>query len=233
MKRILNLFLPNRCVMTGRVVQDSGGLSAEGFSKIQFITDPCCQRCGAQITFFQEVCSLCIDENFKFDQARSVFVYDENSKKLIFQYKHGDRLSLSPIFGKWFVQYGKNILSEADILIPVPLHPRRLRQRMYNQAAELVKEVGKRTKIPYILDGLVRVKHTLPQGHEDKESRIQNMENAFKVNPLLEDKIHEKSIVIIDDVMTSGATLNACAATLLPFKPKKISTLTLAKVLLD
>jgi len=233
MKRILNLFLPNRCVMTGKVVQDSGGLSSEGFSKIQFIADPRCDQCGAQLNFSKEVCKLCVDKNLPFDKARSVFIYDENSKKLILQYKYGDRLSLTPIFGKWLMQYGADVLSDADVLMPVPLHPRRLRQRMYNQAAELVKEVGKRTNIPYILDGLVRVKHTLPQGHEDKESRIQNMENAFKVNPLLEDKIYEKSLVIIDDVMTSGATLNACAATLLPFKPKKISVLTLAKVLLD
>jgi ComF family protein len=233
MKRILNLFLPNRCVMTGRIVQDSGGLSSEGFSKIQFITAPHCDQCGAQLNFSKEVCRLCVDKNFHFDAARSVFIYDENSKKLILQYKYGDRLSLTPIFGKWLMQYGADVLSDADILMPVPLHSIRLRQRMYNQAAELVKEVGKQEDVPYVLDGLLRIKHTLPQGHEDRESRIQNMNHAFKVNSSFEDKIYKKSLVIIDDVMTSGATLNACAATLLPFKPKKISVLTLAKVLLD
>lgn len=233
MKRILSLFLPNRCVMTGKIVQDSGGLSPEGFSKIKFITDPYCDRCGAQLNFSHEACKLCVDEDFKFDRARSVFLYDENSKKLILDYKHGDRLSLSPVFGRWIAQYCADILLEADILMPVPLHPKRLRQRMYNQAAELVKNVSKHTKTPYALEGLLRVRHTPTQGHENKKYRIQNMEDAFKVNPIFQKKIKGKSIVIIDDVMTSGATLSACAATLLPFEPKKISALTLAKVLLD
>lgn len=233
MKKILDVFLPNRCVMTGRIVQGEIGLSAEGFSKIKFIADPCCKQCGAPLNFSKEGCSLCVNEFFKFQQASSVFVYDEYSKKLILQYKHGDRLSLTPLFARWLVQYGKSLLENADLLIPVPLHKNRLRYRMYNQAAELVKGVNKLKKIPYKLDGLLRIKDTLPQGHEDRENRIKNMQRAFQVNPIVENEILGKSVVIIDDVMTTGATLNMCAATLLPFQPKKISVLTLAKVLLE
>jgi ComF family protein len=232
-KQILNLLLPNRCAITGKIVHDTMGLSPEGFTQIQFITDPHCDKCGAPLTFPKEICTLCANEIFAFQQARSVFVYDENSKKLIFQYKHGDRLNLSPILSRWMVQYGSSILSDADILIPVPLHPKRLRQRMYNQAAELVKEIGKYTKKPYILDALLRIKATLPQGHEDRHTRINNMQHAFQVNPTFQNKIQDKSLLIVDDVMTSGATLNECAKTLLPFNPKKISVLTLAKVLLN
>ncbi|MDP3935737.1 MAG: ComF family protein [Alphaproteobacteria bacterium] len=232
MKRLLNLLLPNRCVMTGRMVQDSRGLSVEGFSKIQFITEPYCHQCGAPLKFPKEVCKACIHDHFLFQHARSVFVYDYHSKKLILQYKHGDRLSLSPVLGQGMAQYGANALLETDVMVPVPLHPKRLRLRMYNQAAELTKAIGKITDKPYVLEGLIRVKHTHSQGHEDRESRFENMREAFEVNPTFKDKIQGQSIMIVDDVLTTGSTLNACAATLLPFNPKKILVLTLAKVLL-
>lgn len=232
MKRLLDLLLPNRCVMTGRMVQDAHGLSVEGFSKIQFITDPYCLKCAAPLRFPKEICKACVHEHYLFQHARSVFVYDYYSKKLVLQYKHGDRLSLSPVLGKWMAQYGFNALLETDVMVPVPLHPKRLRQRMYNQAAELTKAIGKITHKPYVLDGIIRVKNTMSQGHEDRESRMDNMRGAFEVNPTFIDKIHGQSIMIVDDVLTTGSTLNACAATLLPYEPKKILVLTLAKVLL-
>lgn len=232
MKRILDLFLPNRCVMTGRIIQDSNGLSAEGFAKIDFISDPACYRCGAPLQYEKDTCKLCIHEAYVFDHARSIFIYNETSKKLILQYKHGDKLSLSPTFAKWMISYGGDILKESDVLIPVPLHPSRLRKRMYNQAAELVKEVSKITKQAYALDGLLRVRATLPQGHEDRHKRILNLKDAFKANSLYVEKFKGKNILIVDDVMTTGATVNACAEALLSFSPKKISVLTLAKVLL-
>lgn len=232
LKKVLSFALPHRCVVTGKIVQTSNGLSPEGFQKLTFIADPYCHQCGAPLSFKHEACRHCYDESFAFHHARSVLVYDDYSKQIILQYKHGDRLSLTPVFAEWLSHYGRDVLSGADLLIPVPLHPKRLRQRFYNQAAELVKGMHKTTDIPFVLDGLIRMRPTLPQGHEAKHIRIQNMENAFDVVPSFQSLVVGKSIVIIDDVMTSGATLNACATALLPFNPKKVSVLTLAKVLL-
>lgn len=218
--------------MTGQIVQDSRGLSSEGFSKIQFISEPYCRQCGAPLKFSKEVCKSCDQEHFLFQEARSIFIYDYYSKKLILQYKHGDRLSLSSVFGQWMSAYGAEVISGTDVLIPVPLHPKRLRKRMYNQAAELVKVISKLSDKSYVLDGVLRVKETASQWHEDRESRYENMRDAFEVNPKFKESIQGKTIMMVDDVMTTGATLNACAATILTFKPKKIIALTLSKVLL-
>ena len=224
--------MPNRCVVTGQIVQDANGLSSDGFKKIQFITHPYCNKCGAPLRYSKAVCKMCINDVFVFQDALSIFIYDEHSKKLILKYKHGDRLNLTSVFAQWIVRYGAAMLEASDILIPVPLHSKRIRQRMYNQAAELVKGIHQLTQKPYVLDGLIRVRPTKSQGQEDRNTRIRNMQEAFQVNPSLESRLQGKSITIVDDVMTTGATLNACAQALLPLSPKKISVLTLGKVLL-
>lgn len=131
-KKILDLLLPFQCVLTGKIVEENRGVSEEAFKKIKFISSPCCDRCGAPLEYESEACPYCAKETYAFQHARSAFEYDENTKPIILQYKYSDRLSLTPVFANWLAQYGKDILSDADILLPVPLHAYRLRKRMYN-----------------------------------------------------------------------------------------------------
>jgi ComF family protein len=227
---IIDLVLPRRCLVTGTIVHGAMGLSTEGFKKMDFITEPYCIKCAAPLSFSKEVCFRCVDQTFAFHQARSVFVYTETSKKLIMSYKHGDRLQYTPIFSKWLSDYGKSVLEDADYIVPVPLHPSRMRKRLYNQAAELVKGVERITQIPYFLDGLIRVDNCPSQGHNSRTQRYENVRQSFVVNKNFIPLVPNKNIVIIDDVLTTGATLNSNAAVLALYNPQKISVLTLAKV---
>ncbi len=230
---ILDLFLPAQCVLTGKIVMGALGLSKDIFSSIHFISEPRCKKCAAPLKFSLEACKGCVDDQFYFHSACSVFEYNEDSKALLLQYKHGDRLNLTPLFSKWMYSSGREMLLDADIVIPVPLHTSRLRKRMYNQAAELVKGIAKITPIYFVLNGLIRVRSTPSQESLNKSRRVQNMKGAFLLTPSFLPEIKGKSILIVDDVMTTGATLNACAKVLLEHGAKKVLVLTLSKALLS
>lgn len=231
MKSLLNFILPSRCAVTGEITPDVCGLSVDGFKRLRFIVPPVCNDCGAPLKFSQEACEECGDSVYAFDGARCVLEYNETVKRLILDYKNKDKLSLTPLFTQWLITYGRDVLKEADYIVPVPLPLKRLRTRMYNQAAELVKSVSKRMNKPCVLDAIINVSTKEQKSLERRVERFNNMQNAFKPNVKYEGVFNGKTLLIIDDVMTTGATLNGCAEALKQFNPKKIMTLTIGKVL--
>jgi predicted amidophosphoribosyltransferase len=184
------------------------------WSAIAFIVEPLCQRCGRPFEFKvadQSVCGRCLADPPIYDRARAVVLYDDASRGLLLRFKHGDGLHLAPLFGTWLTRAGARLLAEADLMIPVPLHRTRLFTRRYNQAAVLALEIGRREGVSVDVLGLIRARCTPSQGTRTRAGRERNVRGAFKVAPALAANIKGKRVLLIDDVLTSGATVNACA----------------------
>lgn len=192
------------------------------------------------------ICAHCIKTPPHYNKHRSALMYNDVSRRLVMMFKHGDHLHTKNIFIPWLEKTGHELLAEADLIIPVPLHYFRLVKRRYNQAAVLATSLSKATGIPCNLSSLIRTKATASQGHKNAKQRQRNVGNAFKMRPVRthsilpalsqkqrekqnEQDIKGKTILLIDDVYTTGATVNACARTLKTAGAKAVHVLTIAK----
>ncbi len=148
-KKILNIILPASCISCHKVIQDDEtGVCAECWKELDFITKPMCDRCGFPFDFAMEdgtLCAECIQEEPKFKQMRSVFKYNAKSKKIILALKYGDRTDAVNVLANFMIKSGKDFINDIDVVIPVPLHRRRLLQRKYNQSALLAKAISLKT----------------------------------------------------------------------------------------
>lgn len=231
----INLLLPLRCVNCGVIVGGKGGICPECFAKIHFISAPYCSLCGVPFEYADQgfetnekalICGRCMEKAPFYSKAISAIKYNENSRPLLLSFKYFDRTDLAETFSKWMITAGEDIIKNADIIIPVPMHKTRMLIRKYNQAALLSNKVSIKTNIPTIHNILVRDKKTAPQ-KQGREKRALNVKGAFKVlNP---DIIVNKSVLLIDDVITSGATINECAKILTQNGAKDIFALSLAR----
>lgn len=231
--KAVDLLLPPRCIATGEIVDAPGLLSPAAWTKLAFIENPFCTTCGLPFAFeapIGTVCASCIDLEPVFDRARSAVVYNDASRRLVLDFKYGDRLHFVETFIPWLMRAGENLLDEAELIIPVPLHARRLWRRRFNQSAVLAQALSKRTGKPCLPDGLIRLRHTVPQKGLSRSHRMENVKNAFAVNGRYMAQLKGRNIMLIDDVFTSGATLNECARTLKKYGAACVSVLTLARV---
>jgi len=234
-KKIINLILPPRCLLCGKVINGDNGLCSECFSNITFITSPYCNKCGypfsRTINSEDNVCLSCLNPKNKqiFRMCRSAIVYDEYSKKLVLDFKFSDHVENKILLARWLNIAGKDIFDEGvDLIIPVPLHFTRMIKRKYNQSAILVKELAKLSNIKAEYNSLKRKKMTAPQTQCTGKERRKNVKDAFVVLDI--NKIKDKRIVFIDDVYTTGATLKECAKVLLKAGAKSVDALTIARV---
>ena len=234
--KIIDFVLPPRCIVTGDIVDRQGMLSGSAWAELNFIADPKCMRCGIPFEFIEEtdiqdsVCGACMKSPPLYSSARSALIYDNVSRDIILGFKHGDQTQAAPCFVPWLTQAGTKILDKADFLIPVPLHRWRILRRRFNQSALIVQHLSKNTKIPFILNGLKRVRATPTQGYLHANERKKNVKNAFTVPDAVIFQIRHKHIVLIDDVFTTGATVNECTKALLKNGAGTVSILTLARV---
>ena len=231
--RALDVLFPPACLKCGAELEASGALCAACWPKIRFIAPPHCACCGLPFAYdvgAGALCGPCVQDPPLFDRARAVFVYDDVSRDLVLSFKHADQTQAAPGYGKWLARAGADLLADADLLIPVPLHRRRLFARRYNQAALLVhalaKEIG-RTAAP---DALVRVKKTQPHIDMGRTARLQNVAGAFRVHPKWAEALDGTRVVLLDDVFTTGATVSSCARALRSAGAARIDVLTLSRV---
>ena len=219
--------------MCHTLVNEDYSLCPLCWSNITFLSDPYCDCCAFpfEISVNNElnICAKCNNNSYFFDKSRSCIIYDKFSKKLILQFKHNDSLYMAKLFAKWMVNSGQDILKQTDLLIPIPIHWRKLLFRKYNQAALLSNEISKIIQIPSQNNIVYRVKHTKVQSGNNA-NRKQNIKNVFELNEKCIRFVNKKNVTIIDDVHTSGATLNECAKVLKKYGAKQVNTMTIARV---
>lgn len=165
-----------------------------------------------------------------FARARAACLYDDASRGAILQLKHADRTDLAPMFARWISRSAWQLLEEADAIAPVPLHPSRLLGRRYNQAAEIARPLSRLAGAPYLPDALVRVRATQTQGGKSGSGRRRNVAAAFAVPPGRRRQVEGRAILLIDDVMTTGATLEGCARALMAAGAARVDVAVVARV---
>jgi ComF family protein len=197
-----------------------------------FFAPPWCAACGAPFAHpmgEEALCGACASGRRSWDRARAVLRYDKHSRQLVLGLKHGDRTHLAGAFGQWMHRAGAEVLAGADLLVPVPLHWTRLFQRRYNQAALLAHAIHSAGGPEVASDWLVRRRRTPVQGRLGPAARERNVRGAFAIRP--DRSFAGKRVVVIDDVMTTGATVDECARVLKRAGAASIGVLTLARAL--
>lgn len=228
----LNFCLPPRCLSCYELSTDPHGLCVKCWQKLDFISDPFCKKCGAPFEFKiggDLICAPCLNSPPEFDCARASVIYTPESRHLLLAFKHGDMLQASKILARWMVTSGKDLIDSVDLIAPVPLHPLRLFLRQYNQSAILCNEISRLTGREKKNNLLKRNRYTSSQGQKKHKERQKNVKAAFTVN--LPHLVQGRNILIIDDVMTTGATVNECAKALKKGGASKVNVLTFAHVL--
>ena len=236
-KRILDLIYPPACLACMAATGEIGTLCPACWNEVRFIERPFCERLGTP--FVQDLGPGLLSPEAManppvFQRARFVARFEDGpARKLIHRLKYGDRLEIADALGLWMALAGRDILSEADVLVPVPLHRRRLLARRFNQAALLAAVVSRHTGVPSDPFALERVKATPPQVGLSRLQRAQNLQGALKVPEAAQLRIGGRRVVLVDDVMTSGATTNAAARALLRGGAAQVDVLVFARVVQD
>lgn len=214
----------------------SVGMEAKGWGQIHFLEDEGCRMCAKPFAKGLDwgeaaLCQSCEAIPFAFDRARAACVYDDHSKGLILAFKHADRLDLLPMLTRWLERVAKPMKDEINLIVPVPLHPTRLLARRYNQAAELARGLAQALNVECLPDALSRIKPTLSQGHKNRAAREANIKGAFVVPPHHNMRLKGRHVLLVDDVFTTGVTLNACAKALKGAGAESVKVAVLSRVL--
>ncbi|HMN73240.1 MAG TPA: ComF family protein [Rhodoblastus sp.] len=233
--RALDIVYPPVCIACRRATESHFGLCPECWTKMRFIEKPFCERLGAPFDVDLGQPGLLSPEAIAnppvFARARSVAKFDDGPARLIVhRLKYYDRLEIARPVGRWMARAGAELLDDCDLLVPVPMHRLRLVGRKHNQAALLAQVVSRETGVPAEMRALERVKATPPQVGLSRAQRATNLQGAFRVGEQGKLAVLDRKIVLIDDVMTSGATLNAAARVLLRAGAKRVDALTFARV---
>jgi ComF family protein len=229
----LDVALPPLCPACRGLVGDDGGLCAACWSKLSFIARPYCERLGTPFGYDPGpgvLSSEAIADPPAFARARAAVCYDDIASALVHALKYGDRLDLAPAMGRWMAQAGRELTADADALVPVPLHWRRLWARRFNQAAALAREVATASGVPVIDNALRRLRPTPQQVGLNRTDRAGNVQGAFAVPDERTPAIVGKRLVLVDDVLTSGATVEACTRALLRAGAARVDVLVFARV---
>jgi ComF family protein len=228
----LDIALPTLCVACREPV-DGEGVCSDCWAKLSFIAPPFCPRLGIPFVYDPgpDMLSMeAISHPPAYGRARAAVRYDDVARTLVHALKYQDRTDLAPTLGRWMARAGRELLDGADVLIPVPLHWRRAWHRRYNQSGALARIIERQSGVSVASEALGRIRPTEQQIGLSRPQRASNVQGAFKVAPYRQALIAGRRVVLIDDVLTSGATVDACARALLRAKAASVDVLVFARV---
>ncbi|HEX9648396.1 MAG TPA: ComF family protein [Alphaproteobacteria bacterium] len=228
-----DMLMPPGCMACRGPVDAPGRLCPACWAEVEFLAPPQCACCGLPFDYgigAGATCAPCAARAPAFDRARAVMRYGAVARRLVVGLKHGDRTHLVPALGAWLVRAGAELLDGADALVPVPLHRHRLLARRFNQSALLARAAARATGVPVAVDALRRTKATPSQGGLSRHQRQRNVAGAFEVAAERRASLAGRRLVLVDDVFTTGATVEACARTLRRAGAGHVDVLTLARV---
>ncbi|MEM9168408.1 MAG: ComF family protein [Pseudomonadota bacterium] len=233
-ERTLRLLAPPLCPLTDAAVDEPHTISARAWSRLRFVTPPFCARCAVPFPYDPgagAVCGACAADPPAVGTTRAALAYEGEAIELVTSLKYRDRLELAPLMGRWMAAAGRDLISSGSILAPVPLHPRRLADRRFNQAALLAAAVARETGAGQAPTALQRLRATPPQQSQvSADARRRNVQGAFSVRPGREADLVGAHVILIDDVYTTGATLSACARAARRAGAARVDALVLARV---
>ena len=232
LRAALDLALPPLCAACREPV-DGKGLCPACWSKLSFITRPYCERLGIPFVYDPGPGILSMEAIASpptYDRARAAVRFDDVSRALVHGLKYNDRLDLAPMMGRWLAHAGRELLAEADALVPVPLHWRRLWARRFNQSALLAAAVAAESGVPIAAGALKRIKPTAQQVGLSRSERATNVQGAFRVPEEGKAAVVGRRLIVVDDVLTSGATVEGCARALRRAGAANVDVLIFARV---
>jgi len=233
LRLVTEVALPPLCPSCREPLADASGLCPSCWSRLSLIEPPFCARLGIPFAYDSGPGLLSMEaiaDPPAYDRARAAVRYDDVARKLVQALKYSDRLDLAPMMGRWMARAGREILADAEALIPVPLHWRRLWARRFNQSATLAGVISNLSGVPVAHGSLKRVRATPQQVGRSKTDRAENVQGAFRVAADQRTAVAGRRVVLVDDVLTSGATIDACTRALLRAGAAHIDVLVFARV---
>ena len=234
LRSVADLLLPPVCISCRAPIQTHGLLCGACFSGIEFIAPPLCARLGVPLPYDVGEPSLsaaAIIAPPVYDRARAVARYSQTMRDLIHGFKYRDRQAGIGLYSRWLAQAGAELLADADLLVPVPLYRSRLWWRRFNQSALLAQGLARRTRVAADCFVLKRARATVSQVGLSAAQRKRNVAGAFRVEAARKHIVKDKKIVIVDDVITTGATVEACARVLKRAGAARVDVVALARAI--
>lgn len=232
-RAVLGVVYPPTCIGCGGATGEPHTLCPRCWTGIAFIERPFCERLGTPFPVDLGIPLLspaAIADPPVFERARAAARYDAGARRLVHRLKYGDRLELARALGHMMARAGAELLADAEVLVPVPLHRRRLWWRRFNQAMELARAVSKKSGVPCDPFLLARVKPTKSQVGLSKAQRGENLQGAFRVPAEARARLAGRRVLLVDDVLTTGATANAASRALLRGGAARVDVLAFARV---
>lgn len=237
MQAALHLLYPPQCISCGEAVISDFGLCIACWQATPFISGLVCDQCGTPLPGQDRrervLCDDCLTIARPWEKGRAALIYGDNARSLVLALKHGDRMDLARPAAAWMAKVAEPILKPDMLVVPVPLHWLRLFRRKYNQAALLSKAIAALAGLAHCPDALVRRRPTGSQDGKTRDGRFANLLDAFAVPPRRKVVVRGRDIVLVDDVMTSGATFAAATEALFTAGARSVSVLSLARVAKD
>ncbi len=230
---LIDAIYPPRCLTCTQATEAAHGLCPACWRDTHFIAGAVCSTCGTPLVGEAEDgdrCQSCLDHPPAWDRGRAAILYAGAGRRAILGLKHGDRLDMVRPLAGWLAAAGGRLVAEADVVAPVPLHWRRLIRRRYNQSAEIARHLSRRSGTAFVPDLLTRRRMTRPQERMDRAERHANQAGAIVVTPARAGLVAGRAVLLVDDVLTSGATLSACAEACRAAGAARVDVLVLARV---